>query len=187
MKMMPPDFISHENQLQHLSESSIFILHVFRTADHAGQIFIPHRQLHKRDGYVHVHGFINDPAAGVAGDQQYSTRHRLSRGTPGIDLDGFASWYWSRNKRVAEIEVGDGGVDGEAKIIGHPIQRRGMVMKHIPKGARFACSKGLTDILQSIIGKPSEIEHWNRLLSRVFLLIVLNKQEDRDVIQQLRP
>ena len=40
---MPPDVISHENQLQHLSEPSIFILDVFRTADHAGQIFIPHR------------------------------------------------------------------------------------------------------------------------------------------------
>src|SRR6218665_383236 len=43
MKMMPPDVISHENQLQHLSEPSIFMLDVFRTADHAGQIFIPHR------------------------------------------------------------------------------------------------------------------------------------------------
>ena len=42
---MPPDVISHENQLQHLSEPSIFILDVFRTADHAGQIFIPHRNL----------------------------------------------------------------------------------------------------------------------------------------------
>jgi len=45
MKMMPPDVISHENQLQHLSEPSIFMLDVFRTADHAGQIFIPHRQI----------------------------------------------------------------------------------------------------------------------------------------------
>src|SRR6218665_3149188 len=43
MKMMPPDVLSHENQLQHLSEPWIFILDVFRTADHAGQIFIPHR------------------------------------------------------------------------------------------------------------------------------------------------
>src|SRR6218665_2493731 len=43
MKMMPPDVISHENQLQYLSEPSIFMLDVFRTADHAGQIFIPHR------------------------------------------------------------------------------------------------------------------------------------------------
>jgi len=43
MKMMPPDVISHENQLRHLAEPSIFILDVFRTADHAGQIFIPHR------------------------------------------------------------------------------------------------------------------------------------------------
>src|SRR6218665_1431671 len=44
MKMMPPDVISHENQLQHLFEPSIFMLDAFRTADHAGQIFIPHRQ-----------------------------------------------------------------------------------------------------------------------------------------------
>jgi len=43
MKMTPPDVISHENQLQHLSEPSIFMLDVFRTADHAGHIFIPHR------------------------------------------------------------------------------------------------------------------------------------------------
>ena len=43
MKMMPPDFISHESQLQHLSEPSIFMLDVFRTADHAGQLVIPHR------------------------------------------------------------------------------------------------------------------------------------------------
>jgi len=42
---MPPDVISHENQLQHLSEPSILILGVFRTADHARQIFIPHRHL----------------------------------------------------------------------------------------------------------------------------------------------
>src|SRR6218665_1205256 len=48
MKMMPPDVISHENQLQHLSEPSIFILNVFRTADHAGQIFIPHRLYYRR-------------------------------------------------------------------------------------------------------------------------------------------
>src|SRR6218665_1161707 len=45
MKMMPPDVISHENQLQHLSQPSIFILDVFRTADHAGQIFIRHRHI----------------------------------------------------------------------------------------------------------------------------------------------
>jgi len=44
--MMPPDVISHENQLQHLSEPLIFMLDVFRTADHAGQIFIPHRPLY---------------------------------------------------------------------------------------------------------------------------------------------
>src|SRR6218665_940008 len=36
-----PDVSSHENQLQHLSQPSIFILDVFRTADHVGQIFIP--------------------------------------------------------------------------------------------------------------------------------------------------
>jgi len=40
---MPPDVISHENQLQHLPETTIFILDVYRAADHAGQIFIPHR------------------------------------------------------------------------------------------------------------------------------------------------
>src|SRR6218665_3926730 len=43
------DVISHENQLQHLSEPSIFMLDVFRTADHAGQIFIPHRRQRKHD------------------------------------------------------------------------------------------------------------------------------------------
>src|SRR6218665_90464 len=50
MKMMPPDVISHENQLQHLFEPSILMLDVFRTADHAGQIFIPHRLCSTRAG-----------------------------------------------------------------------------------------------------------------------------------------
>src|SRR6218665_3742160 len=49
MKMMPPDVISH--QLQNLSEPSIFILDVSRTADHAGQIFIPHRLACRKRSY----------------------------------------------------------------------------------------------------------------------------------------
>src|SRR6218665_2103255 len=61
MKMMPPDVISHENQLQHLSQPSIFILDVFRTADHAGQIFIPHRPARGE-----VYFAINNRASSVA-------------------------------------------------------------------------------------------------------------------------
>ena len=53
MKMMPPDVISHENQLQHLSEPSIFMLDVFRTADHAVQIFIPHRKPEDKSVALH--------------------------------------------------------------------------------------------------------------------------------------
>src|SRR6218665_3627519 len=34
---------ARRHQLQHLSEPSIFMLDVSRTADHAGQILIPHR------------------------------------------------------------------------------------------------------------------------------------------------
>ena len=52
MKMMPPDVISHENQLQHLSEPSICILDVFRTAEHAVQIFIPHRLIGSDSSFV---------------------------------------------------------------------------------------------------------------------------------------
>src|SRR6218665_1148267 len=134
---------------------------------------------HRRDGYVHAHGFRNDPCKGsrlpplssvmtqqrvsrvISSSQRYedSAEGRQSSTPADLHLDTGQGTTGS-----AEIEVDDGGVDGEANMIGHPRQRRGMVMKHIPKGARFACSKALTDILQSIIGKPSEIEHWNRLL-----------------------
>ena len=137
------------------------------------------RQLHKRDGYVHVHGFRNDPCKGsrLPPLSSVMTQQRVSRvisssqrdedSAEGRQSSTPADLHLDTGQGTtgsAEIEVDDGGVDGEANIIGHPRQRRGMVMKHIPKGARFACSKALTDILQSIIGKPSEIEHWNRLL-----------------------
>src|SRR6218665_3536097 len=137
------------------------------------------RQLHKRDGYVHVHGFRNDPCKGsrlpplssVMAQQRVSrvisSSQRDEDSAEGCQSSTPADLHFDTGQGTtgsAEIEVDDGGVDGEANTIEHPRQRRGMVMKHIPKGARFACSKALTDILQSIIGKPSEIEHWNRLL-----------------------
>jgi len=37
-------------------------------------------------------------------------------------------------------------------------------MKHIPKGARFACSQALENILASINNNPSDIETWHQLL-----------------------
>src|SRR6218665_2573248 len=75
MKMMPPDVISHENQLQHLSEPSIFMLDVFRTADHAGQIFIPHRPrncpapglgVYTPDRFSYHTGHEVNPATGIS-------------------------------------------------------------------------------------------------------------------------
>src|SRR6218665_535728 len=74
MKMMPPDVISHENQLQHLSEPSIFMLDVFRTADHAGQIFIPHR-LAARPCFDRCNSRCSEPAprsATVASKKRYN-------------------------------------------------------------------------------------------------------------------
>src|SRR6218665_2165237 len=137
------------------------------------------RQLHKRDGYVHVHGFRNDPCKGsrlpplssVMAQQResrvVSSSQRDEDSAEGRQASTPADLHLDTDQGEtgsAEIEVDDEGVDGEANVIGHPRQRRGMVMKHIPKGTGFACSKALTDILQSIIGKPSEIELWNRLL-----------------------
>src|SRR6218665_1514658 len=40
----------------------------------------------------------------------------------------------------------------------------GREMKHVPKGARFACARALTDILQSINSNPSGTEQWRQLL-----------------------
>src|SRR6218665_459849 len=134
------------------------------------------RKLHKRDGYVHVHGFRNGrckgsrlpPLSSVMAQQRViSSSQRDEDSAEGRQASTPADLNLDTGQGtagLAEIEVDDGGVDGEANIIGHPRQRRVMVMKHIPKGARFVCSTALTDILQSIIGKPSGIEHWNRLL-----------------------
>lgn len=65
---------------------------------------------------------------------------------------------------LAEMD-GIGGVRcGERNMAKHPSQGCNRVMKHIPRGARFSCSKALTDILQSIINNPTDAEQWGRLL-----------------------
>src|SRR6218665_439487 len=82
MKMTPPDVISHENQLQHLSEPSIFILDVFRTADHAGQIFIPHqmplKQISQRATLIDSMPLTEPHALSVSGSLSLSVALCLS-------------------------------------------------------------------------------------------------------------
>src|SRR6218665_3346413 len=38
------------------------------------------------------------------------------------------------------------------------------LLKHIPRGARSACSQALTNILQSISSRPSDLDRWRTLL-----------------------
>src|SRR6218665_995682 len=79
-----PDVISHENQLQHLSEPSIFILDVFRTADHAGQIFIPHRpsKFH-RAGIAEIRSRMEHIAKEQVGTCSTNTQRHLRVRMPG--------------------------------------------------------------------------------------------------------
>src|SRR6218665_1648273 len=101
MKMMPSDVISHENQLQHLSEPSIFILDDFRTVDHAGQIFIPHGLC-----YI-VHRELKIPTAPTKAKSRepaYSQACRISKTKPignGSDpvrqKDVRRLWHWRQS------------------------------------------------------------------------------------------
>src|SRR6218665_1020396 len=46
----------------------------------------------------------------------------------------------------------------------HPRQLGGRISKHIPKGARFACSKALTSFLLAICENPERVAPWRELL-----------------------
>jgi len=80
---------------------------------------------------------------------------------------------------TAELNRDDAARGGAANMIRHPGQRSSRVMKHIPRGARFACSRAFTDILQSIIDKPAGIEQWNRLLCFASNILAQPKRSGR--------
>lgn len=42
--------------------------------------------------------------------------------------------------------------------------RNGGVMKHVPKGARFACPRAKEGMLHSVNSNPGDIETWQQLL-----------------------
>jgi len=97
MKMMPPDVISH--QLQHLSEPSIFMLDVSRTADHAGQIFIPHRPFAAADNLwaPPPSNFIDRCVAPliICLQSSIANNYDAKNNSPG-QLDGVMHW-WTNN------------------------------------------------------------------------------------------
>ena len=125
------------------------------------------RQLHFRDGTVHLHGPRNNPCpgsrlpplsavqAGTGDDVQTNGR---SEGHSVTDSE------CSSLTKAAEVDVLAGSRDVEMKMSQHPRQQRGKLLKYIPKGARFPLSRSLTTILQAITDNPDNIESWRQLL-----------------------
>lgn len=140
------------------------------------------RQLHLRDGSVHLRGPRNNPCPGsrlpplasacsLASQEQGTELDSAPRLSEDVEFEG----QWAQaplapdpplapgTKMMAEVFVAEEGSDVTG-LAGHPRLRGNKVMKHIPRGARFVCSSTLVDILQMIIDNPDRSEAWGRLL-----------------------
>lgn len=121
------------------------------------------RQLHLRDGTVHQHGPRNSPCPGSKQPPLTQPRQDDRPGggaAAGPLLTGGAQ---EGSGTIVPLDPPNPrtqrGGDGLNR---HP--RHGGIMKHVPKGARFACSQALEGILNSINSNPRNVENWHRLL-----------------------
>lgn len=124
------------------------------------------RKLHQSDGMVHSHGSRIKPCVGSHQPPLTSTQARAQSvavdgaSAPGDGGGGPVSMAPSEPHSRSHTDF----QSGDEEVSRHPRQIGGRVMKHVPKGARFACARSLTDILQSINSNPSGTEQWRQLL-----------------------
>jgi Reverse transcriptase (RNA-dependent DNA polymerase) len=124
------------------------------------------RQLHNKDGTVHLHGPRAKPCLGsrqppLSGASQTlvpASDYRPA-GTPGPtqqaeDEPGVVNGLDTTDPIRAE----------QTGTMNHPSLARGL-LRHIPRGARSVAGHLLTDIMESILRDPLEAEGWRRLLT----------------------
>ena len=115
------------------------------------------RQLHLRDGLIHVHGPRNNPCPGSNKpplETLSSTIH-----SPNLPKDFLrladASFIEPAPRQPTSLEL---------NTFSHP-QVFTAVIKHVPKSARSACAKLLSDILPLILNDYTNVKHWNLLFN----------------------
>jgi len=115
------------------------------------------RKLHLKDGNVHIYGFRRKPCVG--------SRQPLLSTTGNTVVPELTQSVLGATGDYSESDINADDVDtthdDKPK---HPRQLGGRILKHIPKGARFACSKGLTSIILAICENPERVVPWRELL-----------------------
>jgi hypothetical protein len=121
------------------------------------------RQLHQKDGSVHLHGPRNNPCPGSKRPPLEAGGTPLGVSGVGADLgvDGARLGSHTGASPVPRQTVADVGPDGGAS---HPVNH-GPLLKHICKGARQACSQALTSTLQEICKTPDSLPAWRKLFN----------------------
>src|SRR6218665_1753357 len=124
------------------------------------------RNLHQSDGTAHSHGSRIKPCVGSHQPPLTSAQARAQSvavdeaSAPGNGGGEPVTMTQPEPHSRSHIDF----QSGDEEVSRHPRQIGGRVMKHVPKGARFACARSLTDILQSIKSIPSGAEQWRQLL-----------------------
>ena len=135
------------------------------------------RQLHLRDGLIHVHGPRNNPCPG-------------SNKPP---LETLSSTIHSPNLPEDFLRLADASfiepaprqpTSRELNTFSHA-QVFTAIIKHVPKSARSACAKLLSDILQLILNDYTNVKHWNLLFN--FASTIFAKPGRSSQINSLSP
>ena len=103
-----------------------------------------------KDGNIHIHGTRSKPCSGSRQLPLSSTGNTV---VPELiqSVEGRTGDYSESCLNADDVDTTHN--DDKPK---HPRQLGGRILKHIPKGARFACSKALTSILLPSLKFPKE-------------------------------
>jgi Reverse transcriptase (RNA-dependent DNA polymerase) len=116
------------------------------------------RQLHLNGGKVHRHGPRNKPCPGS--NQSPLDGNSVRAGQNKINEAGISQLTGAESNP----ERPNGAEEELNPEIGFHPHLKGPIMKHVCKGARPACSRALTTILQKICDEPGKKEGWLTLL-----------------------
>ena len=145
------------------------------------------RQLHIKDNKIHVHGPRNNPCAGSnkpplsipSNKSAYQIENsssdilsNLHEGTNNVTRSTLTNDFLRIHNTHTNSDP-DPNLDvsvptllsgnSYASILQHP-KFNCAIIKHIPKSARSACAKLLSEILQKIVSDSNEISAWSKLL-----------------------
>ena len=129
------------------------------------------RQLHLRDGTVHLHGPRNDRCPGsnrlpINTDFTLVGPPSSTAGLPSTDCDDRCS----SPSRVSQAVSQAAATPQSVNYIAAPttpswLNDVGSIIKHIPRSARGHCASELTSSLSKIVAAPASVDAWHVLLN----------------------